>query len=121
MLWDIFKTGITSLYSTQEYVYFTREFDFLTSIIYFLGSLYSAGLALNIAAKAKSQRLFLYSSPILVIVTSIDFAKSLVSDYGLEGNFLYSILLSIVILSLFFGLINIFYFVNPGKKLFIHS
>lgn len=119
MLWDIFKTGIISFYSTQENTYFTKEFDLFSSIIYFLVSLYTAGLVLNLAAKARSQRLFLYTSPIIVIITSIDFAKLLVSDYGYEGDFFYSILLSFIFLSLFFGLINVFYFVNPGKKLFI--
>lgn len=121
ILWDLFENGIGAFYSTQENTSYTKGFDLLSSIIYFIVSLYVAGLVLNLAAKVKSRRLFLFSSPIIVVVTSIDLAKLLVAEYDLGEEFIFSILLAFVFLSIIFGLINIFYFFNPGKKLFIYS
>jgi len=121
ILWDLFRNGISAFYSTQENTSFTKGFDLLSSIIYFIVSLYVAGLALNLATKVKGRKLFLFSSPIIAVVTSIDLAKLLVTEYDLGEEFIFSILLTFVFLSIVFGLINIFYFFNPGKKLFIYS
>lgn len=118
MLWDLFKEGTTALYSTSEHVYFSKEFDLITSILYFLQALFVAGLMLNLAAKAKSRKLLLYTTPLIVIITSLDLVKYIYTEFQIEENLLYSFLITFLIVFVFYGLLNLFYFVKPGNIIF---
>ncbi len=121
MLWDIFKEGTTAFYSTGEHICFSKEFDLITSILYFIQALFVAGLMLNLAAKAKSRKLLLYTTPLIVIITSLDLVKYIYTEFQIEESLLYSFFIAFIIVLIIFGLINLFYLIKPGKILFTET
>ena len=117
-LWDVFKEGIAAFYMTNEHISFSREFDLITSVLYFLLAIYMAGLMLNLAAKVKSKKLFLFTTPLIAIITSLDLVKYIFNEYQLDESILYSFFIAFLIVLIILGLVNLFYSIKPGNKLF---
>lgn len=116
-LWDFIRNGFESFYTSEDFLYYSKSFDLMTSILFFLIAIYTAGLVLNMAVKAKSRRLLLYTSPIIAAVTSFDLFKLLVRDYEVSAE-LSSYTITLLFVSVIYGVINLFYNLNPGKQIF---
>lgn len=117
MLWDFFRNGTDSFFVNDSYA-FNKSLDSAITISFFLCSFFVAGLSLNIAVRAKSRKLLLMTSPVIVLLTSLDLYKSSIIESGLAASiktfFVFLIFVAIVL-----GVINLFYNLNPGKKIFI--
>jgi hypothetical protein len=96
------------------------QFDFITSILYLFNCAFVSGLALNIAMKARSRKLFLFSSPFIVSITSLDLYSFILIDYELESTGVSTFFIILFIMSFIFTLINLYYNF-PGKKVFVES
>jgi len=117
-LWDLYRNGFeVFLSATGEYV-FNRNVDLLISILFFLVSFFVSGLALNIAVKAKSRKLLLWTTPIIIIVTILDFYKSSILESGFAKS-TKTFLVFTIMVSVILGIINLIYNLNPWKKIFI--
>lgn len=120
MLWSLFRHGFESFHSQGEYYAFNKPVDFLITWLFFLISFFVAGLALNLAVKGKSRKLLLTSSPFIVIITTLDLYKLGIVNYNMVGEpklfFVLFILVTVI-----FGVVNLFYNIKPGKNIFILS
>lgn len=115
-LWEIFRNGTDAFSPTNIYV-FNRLSDSTISILFFLCSFFVAGLSLNIAVRAKSRKLLLITSPLIALLTSLDLYRVAVLELGLAKN-IKSFSLYLTFVLIVFGLINLFYNIGPGKKIF---
>lgn len=118
MLWNLFRNEFNSFQPATEYHAFNKSIDLLITVLFFLTSFFVAGLSLNIAVRAKSRKLLLISSPLIIIITSLDFYKSSIVESGLApGTKFFLVFLIFVIIII--GAINLFYHLKPGKSIFI--
>lgn len=118
MLWDIIRDGIISISTSKVGVYaFGQTTDLIISISFFLTSFFVTGLALSLASRLKSRKLLLITSPFIIASTSFYIYKfSIVNSITKKDNLF--LLILIVLITLFFTIINLFYNIKPGKKLF---
>jgi hypothetical protein len=96
------------------------QFDFITSILYFFNCAFVSGLALNIAVKARSRKLFLFSSPFIVSITSLNLYSFIIINYEFEATGASTFLIIFFLMSFIFAIVNLYYNF-PGKKVFIQS
>lgn len=120
MLWSLFRNGFESFHSQGEFYAFNKLIDFLLTMLFFLTSFFVAGLALNLAVKGKSRKLLLISSPFIVIITTLDLYKLSIVNFNLVGKPKLFLVLFILV-TVIFGVINLFYNIKPGKNIFILS
>lgn len=117
ILFDLKNYGFNGFLTSETYEYYSKDFDLITSIVYFLVALYSVGLSLNIASKGHSRKLLIFSSPIIVIVTTIKTTKYLL-EQNQTGDFLRISVMVLVFNILVFSLINIYYSIPYGRCIF---
>jgi hypothetical protein len=117
-LWDLYRNGFEVFHSTAGGYAFNRDIDLLISILFFLMSFFVSGLALNIAVKAKSRKLLLWTTPVILIVTILDFYKSSILEYGFAKS-TKTFLVFTIMVSVILGIINLIYNLNPWEKIFI--
>lgn len=119
MLWGFYRNGIDSIL-TNDFYAFNKSLDMVIAILFFLCSFFVAGLSLNMAVKARSRKLLLVTSPVIIILTSLDLYKSAIVESGLaKSTKTFFVFLMFVVIV--FGVVNLFYNLNPGKKIFILS
>jgi hypothetical protein len=119
MLWELLQHNESVFYSKENFAKNTNHFDFITSILYFLNCAFVSGLTLNIAMKARSRKLLLFSSPIIVIITSLDLYKYILTNYKLEVGGISVLLIIFFLVSLIFVSANLYYNFPPGRKVFV--
>jgi hypothetical protein len=117
-LWDLYRNGFEVFHSTAGVYAFNKNIDLSISILFFLVSFFVSGLALNIAVKAKSRKLLLWSTPIIIIVTILDFYKSSILESGFARS-TKTFLVFTIMVSVILGVINLIYNLNPWKQIFI--
>jgi hypothetical protein len=118
LLWEILEHSTS--YTKENISRYKFQFDFITSIIYFFNCAFVSGLTLNMAMKAKSRKLFLYSSPIIVSITSIDLYKFMLIHFEIEAGGLRGFFVIFLLVSSIFIIANLYYNLPPGKKVFMH-
>ena len=116
-VWDIFINGLDAFYTSKEFIYYSKPVDFISSILFFIVSGFMSGLALDLAVKAKSRRLFIYISPLIVFVTSLHLYKFMLEYFNIMGDIYFQII-NVLLLSLIFGVIVLFYILKPVRKMF---
>lgn len=114
----IYQNGVESLFTTGIHEKFSKKFDLFTSVIYFINCGFMSGLVLNMAVKAKSRELLLYSSPIVVLITSADLYKLVLNNSGIDHGDWRLYVFIIIPVGVFYGLVNL-YFRTIGKKTFV--
>jgi hypothetical protein len=114
----IYQNGVDSFYTIEIHEKYSKRFDLFTSVIYFINCGFMAGLALNMAVKAKSRELLLYSSPIVVLITSADLYKVVLKNSAIIHADWRLYVFIIIPVGMFFGLVNL-YLNTLGKKIFV--
>ncbi|UBM61527.1 hypothetical protein LA303_08870 [Candidatus Sulfidibacterium hydrothermale] len=117
MLWNLYRNGVNGFYTIKGIYAFSKSTDLIIAVSFFMVSFFVSGLALNLAVRAKSRKLLLLSSPIIIVATSFDLYKfAIVESLSAKDNLF--LLVTISYLTLFFSLINLFYNIKPGKNIF---
>ncbi|UBM62545.1 hypothetical protein LA303_00855 [Candidatus Sulfidibacterium hydrothermale] len=117
MLWNLFRNGTEGFYTIKGVYAYNKSTDLIISILFFAISFFVSGLALNLAVRAKSRKLLLLTSPLIIIATSFDLYKFTIIESISEKDNLF-LLFIILFIGIFFGLINLFYNIKPGKNIF---
>ncbi len=116
-LWDFYRNGFDVFNSTTGEYAFNKNADLSISVLFFLISFFVSGLALNIAVKAKSRKLLLWTTLIIIIITILDFYKASILEFGLARSTKTFIVFTIMV-SVILGIINLIYNTNPWKRIF---
>lgn len=114
-LWDIYQNGFTVF--SPEICVFNGVKDSIILILFFITSFFMSGLILNIVVRGKGHKLFLFISPFIILITTLDlYIFSITESDLIEGGKTFVVFLGLVTIAI--GLINLFYNIKPVQKLF---
>lgn len=114
---DFYNVGVDTFFTTTEFDKYSRSFDLISSLIYFITCIIATSISLDLAMKAKGRKLLMYFSPLIVLSTSIETYKYIIREFDFDdtkGLFFISFIFMLIL----FGCLNLYYNVNPGKRIF---
>ncbi len=116
-VFNIYNIGFGAFFTTTEFDKYSKSFDLISSLLYFITCIITTGISLDLAMKAKGRKLLMYFSPLIVLSTSIETYKYILREFDFdETKILFLVPFSIMLI--LFGCLNLYYNVNPGKRIF---